>query len=89
MPARTSHKKISPIETTVRIGKKGLTDAQIIEIAKHLDKRRKVKVKVLKTALTGDSVENIAQKVSSATGARVIQIIGHTFTLSKPKRMKK
>jgi RNA-binding protein YhbY len=89
MPARASHKRISPREATVRIGKKGLTDAQIIEIAKHLDKRRKVKVKVLKTALTGDSVENIAQKASSATGSKVIRIIGHTFTLSKPKRMKK
>jgi putative YhbY family RNA-binding protein len=73
------------MEPAVRIGKKGLTNAQIMEIAKHLDKRRTVKVKVLKTALTSDAVENIAQKASSATGARVIQIVGHTFTLSKPK----
>lgn len=86
MPAQASSKKISSIEPTVRIGKKGLTEAQIIEIIKHLDKRRTVKVKVLRTALTSGTVESIAQKVSSATGARVTQIIGHTFTLSKPKK---
>lgn len=85
MPARASSKKISSKELTVRIGKKGLADSQIAEIIKHLDKGKTVKVKVLRTALTSDTVESISRKVSLATSARVTQIIGHTFTLSKPK----
>lgn len=79
-------KRKKPLKPTVRIGKKGVTEAQIREISKHLDARRKVKVKVLKSALLEDTVENIAQKISSKTDSKIIQIIGHTFTLYKPKR---
>ncbi|MEM3816034.1 MAG: hypothetical protein QW341_04220, partial [Candidatus Bathyarchaeia archaeon] len=47
---------------------------------------RKVKVKVLKSALIEDTVERIAQRIAQETDSKIIQIIGHTFTLYKPKR---
>lgn len=76
------------IETTIWIGKRGVGEAQIKEILKQLDARKKVKVKVLRSALIESSVEEIAQKVASETGSKVVQVIGHTFTLHKPKRGK-
>ncbi|MBS7606270.1 YhbY family RNA-binding protein [Candidatus Bathyarchaeota archaeon] len=86
MRARQALKKrVSSIEPTVRVGKKGITEAQIKEILKQLEARRTVKVKVLKSALVGETVEDIAQRISSETGSRVIQIIGRTFTLYKPR----
>ncbi|MEM2341959.1 MAG: YhbY family RNA-binding protein [Candidatus Bathyarchaeia archaeon] len=68
----------TPLKPTVHIGKNGVTDAQIKEIIKQLEARGKIKVKVLKTALISETVESIAQKVSSKTDSRIIQIIGHT-----------
>lgn len=84
---KTMSKKISGhIKATVQIGKKGVTEAQVKEILKQLDARRKVKVKVLRSALAESTVEEIAQKVASETGSKIIQVIGHTFTLYKPKK---
>lgn len=74
------------LKPTVRIGKKGVTEALIKEISKHLDTRRRVKIKILRSALLESTVEDIARRISSETGSRIIQIIGHTFTLYKPKR---
>jgi len=86
---RSAAKKESGhIEATVRIGKRGITEAQVKEISKQLDAKRKVKVKVLRSALMESSIEEIAQKVSSETGSKIIQVIGHTFTLYKPKKRK-
>lgn len=86
MRARQALKKrASSIEPTVRVGKKGITEVQVKEVLKQLEARRTVKVKVLKSALVGETVEDIAQRISSETGSRVIRIIGHTFTLYKPK----
>lgn len=82
-------RRASSIEPTVRVGKKGITEAQVKEILKQLEARRTVKVKVLKSALVSETVEEIAQRISSETGSRVIQIIGHTFTLYKPRERRK
>jgi RNA-binding protein len=73
----------------VRIGKKGATDLLVGEVLKRLDKRKVVKVKVLKSALAGETTENIAKKVATAADARIIQIRGHTFTLYRPKKSQK
>ncbi|MEM2669231.1 MAG: hypothetical protein QW188_04220 [Candidatus Bathyarchaeia archaeon] len=45
-----------------------------------------MKVKVLKSALIEDTVKRIAQRIAQETDSKIIQIIGHTFTLYKPKR---
>lgn len=86
---RTQARRISKhIEATLRIGKKGLTEAQIKEIVKQLEARKRVKVRVLRSALAENTVEEIAQKAAQETGSKIIQIIGHTFTLYKPKKRK-
>ncbi|MCX8171422.1 MAG: YhbY family RNA-binding protein [Candidatus Bathyarchaeota archaeon] len=78
--------KTPHLKPTAHIGKKGVTVAQVKEIAKQLETRRRVKIKVLKSALIEGSVEDIAQKIARETGSKIVQIIGHTFTLHKPKK---
>lgn len=86
MTKSPAKKKTQILKPTVHIGKSGVAEAQIKEIAKQLDARRIVKVKILKSALLEDTVEGIAQKISSETDSRIVEIIGHTFTLYKPRR---
>jgi len=87
---RSSTKKMSMyIEATVRIGKKGITESQIKEILKQLNVRKRVKVKILRSALTEASVEEVAKKVAHETDSKIVQIMGHTFTIYKPKRRSK
>ena len=74
------------MKPTIRIGKKGVTDEQLKEILKQLEARETVKIKVLRSALANETVENIAKRISTETGSKIIQVIGHTFTLFKPKR---
>jgi RNA-binding protein len=73
----------------VRIGKKGPTDLLIGEISKRLNKRKVVKVKILKSALAGETAETIAKNVATAADAKIIQIRGHTFTLYRSKKSQK
>jgi len=76
------------LKPTIRIGKKGVTDEQLKEILKQLEARETVKIKVLRSALANETVENIAKRISAETGSKIIQVIGHTFTLFKPKKKK-
>lgn len=88
MKKASTRKGLEHVKATIRIGKKGIGEAQIKEISKQLEARKKVKIKVLKSALMETSIEEIAKNVSFKTGSKIIQIIGHTFTLYKPKRKK-
>ncbi len=78
--------KIDVEKSTVRIGKLGLTVPLIGEVSKQLDKRKTIKVKVLKTALIGEEVRNIALKIAEETQSRLVELRGHTFTLVKSKK---
>lgn len=89
MRRRSIARRAPLIEPTIRIGKKGITEAQIKEIMKQLKVRRAIKVKVLKSALASESLENIAQRISAETNSKIIQIIGHTFTLYKPREKRR
>lgn len=82
----TRYREIVLERPAIRIGKKGASDLLVREIAKRLDKREVVKVKVLKTALIGEKVDEIAQKVAKETDSEIIHLRGHTFTLYRPKR---
>ena len=86
MRAHSPSRDQQSLKPTIRIGKKGVTHEQILEILKQLEARGTVKIKVLKSALTNDTVENIAKRISAETGSKIIQMIGHTFMLFKPER---
>jgi RNA-binding protein len=73
----------------VMIGKKGPTDLTVKEVLKNLNRRKAVKVKVLKSALSETTTADIARTISESTGARIVEIRGHTFTLFMPKKNRK
>jgi len=87
--SRTSHSRKSVEKPTVIIGKNGPTDCLVNEISKNLDRRKVVKVKILKSALVNVRTKEIASKISDATGARIVGKRGHTFILYKPKKNRK
>jgi len=67
----------------VWIGKKGLTENQIMEIEKQLKKKRLIKVKILKSALLNQKREQIAEQLAEKTRSRVVDVRGLIVTLSK------
>lgn len=71
----------------VQIGKQGLTESLLEELRSRLEKKEVVKVRVLKSALatTGLTRREIAEKVSEALGARLVDVRGRTFILYKPR----
>ncbi len=67
-----------------QIGKDGLSDNLIMTVAKALDARELVKVKVLNTAPI--DIEETAFDLAMNTKSELVQIIGHTIVLYKRAR---
>ena len=71
---------------TVWVGKSGVTASMVDEIDKQLEKRSFVKVRVLRSALWEEDVEDIAKRIAGETESRLVDIRGHTFILYRPKK---
>jgi RNA-binding protein len=70
----------------VWIGKEGASPQTMNEISRQLEKRKTVKVQVLKNALNDESVKDIALKTAQQTESTLIDVRGHTFILHKPRK---
>ncbi len=77
-------KRARELEPKVRIGKKGLTEGVVLEVKRHLDKERIVKVKVLRNKK--EDFQKILESLLKETGAKLINSIGYTFVLYKPNK---
>ncbi len=83
---------VNPEEiVTVRIGKKGITDALLKEIDNVLRVRSLVKVQLLKNFRDAHGVnrENkaaIAAELAQALRAQVVQVRGYTILLQRVKK---
>lgn len=67
------------IDITCHVGKNGVNDATIQELAAQLKKRKLVKVRLLKTATEGGSEnQSQAEKLAEATHSLLIEVRGHT-----------
>lgn len=73
------------IETTIRIGKKGVTVSLIEEIKKQLKKKKKIKVKMLGSFIKGKDKKQIANEVALRTNSSLIKMAGFVFALKKGK----
>jgi len=71
---------------TVHVGKDGVTTQVIQEVAKQLDAREILKVKILKTALHEEEAKNIAGTIADQTESELVDVRGHTFLLFKKKK---
>jgi RNA-binding protein len=73
------------LEPIIRIGKNGLTEGMFKEIVIHLKKKRLIKIKVLKNALSYVTIDDLIQNIISKCGCVLIDKIGLTFVLYKIK----
>lgn len=72
------------IAVSVHVGKSGVTDATIAELKDQLERRRLVKVRLLKSATheTGNKVQ--AEALAEASGGVLVDLRGHTAVYWKP-----
>jgi RNA-binding protein len=68
---------------TIRVGKNGVTPALVEEIKAVLKKRKKLRVKMLKTSLEEKDKHVVAEELRRATKARSARLLGHIVTLEK------
>ena len=65
------------------LGKKGISDEFTTHVAKLLKKYKIIKIKVLKSALSGKDIEALADDIAKATYSHVLDTRGRTLIISK------
>lgn len=86
MPTLTELKeKARKIESTVRIGKAGITDGTVYEIKNQLKKYKLVKIKCLPAFLENEGKEkkDIVDELAKKCEATLVQSIGFVIVLYK------
>ena len=66
---------------TIWVGKDGLTPQLSSEIENQLEKKKMLKIKILKSALQQDTAQAIASKAAEQTGASLVEVRGHVIIL--------
>ncbi|WP_456474822.1 YhbY family RNA-binding protein [Candidatus Pyrohabitans sp.] len=72
-------------QASVTIGKGGTASARA-EVDRQLEDKELIKVKVLKSATDEKNMAEIAKEIADATNAEVVEVIGRTFGLFRPRR---
>ncbi|MBA3044193.1 hypothetical protein FP804_03550 [archaeon] len=74
---------IHDLEPVLRIGKNGVTENIINDIKILVKKKKNVKIKVLRSALSSATMKDIADKILKETNLRIIQLRGHSIVVSR------
>ncbi|TAL51932.1 MAG: hypothetical protein EPN86_05700 [Nanoarchaeota archaeon] len=74
---------MNPLKPSVWIGKRGLTESQISEIKAQLDKKKLIKVKILKSSLGEMNQKEIAAKIASSCDCELVSVTGLVAVLRK------
>lgn len=75
------------LKPIVQIGKNGLSEGTLIEIKKHLKKRKLIKIKCLKYYLDAsegtnkEKMKQTADTIASYCNAEIVSIVGFTIVL--------
>ena len=85
---RRIKRELNVEKPTVWVGKEGATLHILNEISRQLEKKKMVKVKMLKTALKDEDAKNVASKIAQQTESILIDVRGHTFILYKSRKRK-
>ena len=72
-------RKAKTLKPLIRIGKKGITDAQVKELNKLLSNRRLVKIRMFKSS--GLEKKQAAEELAVKTRSSIISSIGNTLVL--------
>lgn len=79
---RATLKSIASTEDTIlQVGKNGVIDTLIVQVADALKAREIVKIKVLDGALL--TADEAARELAEKTKSEVVQVIGNKFVLFK------
>jgi len=73
--------KLKDEKPTVWVGKDGLTPPLLGEIDNQLEKKKMLKIKILKSALQQNNAQAIASKAAEQAGASLVEVRGHVFIL--------
>jgi RNA-binding protein len=73
--------KLKDENPTIWIGKEGLTPQLSSEIENQLEKKKMLKIRILKSALEHDTAQTIASKAAEQASASLIEVRGHVFIL--------
>ena len=71
----------SQLTPVLNVGKGGITDSLVDELQRQLKQNKLVKVRILKTAMTGTDRRSIAQELSRRTGSQLIEVKGNRAVL--------
>ena len=75
--------KAKSLEPVIRIGKNGLTENTIKEIKKQLNKKKLVKLKLLKAFISDKNKKEIAKEIAKKTNSKIIDLVGFVIVLYK------
>jgi RNA-binding protein len=73
--------KLKDENPTIWIGKDGLTTQLSNEIENQLEKKKMLKIKILKSALEHSTAQAFAAKAAEQAGAALVEVRGHVFIL--------
>jgi RNA-binding protein len=82
MSRQDLRKEAHDVDVTVWVGKAGV-DAVTDELSDQLDDRKLVKVKFLRAARAGTSVEELADELATRVSADVVETRGNTTVLHR------
>ena len=86
---RRIKRELNVEKPTVWVGKEGATPQILNEVSRQLEKKKVVKVKMLKTALKDEDAKSVASKIAQQTESALIDVRGHTFILYKNTKTKR
>ena len=75
------------LEPLFQIGKGGMSDALVKQVADALRKRELIKIKLLETC--PNPIKEVASEIAEKTGAEVVQTIGTKIVLFKVSSQEK
>ncbi|MDP7180497.1 MAG: YhbY family RNA-binding protein [Candidatus Woesearchaeota archaeon] len=75
--------KAKTLEPVIRIGKSGLSDGTIAEIKKQLEKKKLIKIKLLKAAIKDKDKKQLANELAEKTDSLLIDRVGFVVVLRK------
>ena len=75
--------KAKTLEPVIRIGKNGLTESTIKEIKKQLNKKKLIKVKLLRAFINNRNKKEAAKEIAQKTNSQLINLVGFVVILYK------
>ncbi|MFC4771209.1 ribosome assembly RNA-binding protein YhbY [Enterococcus hermanniensis] len=79
--------KAHHLQPIFQIGKNGINDAVLIQIAEALEKRELIKINLLQN--TDEIADDVAQVIEKSVHCDVVQVIGRVLVLYKPSSKEK